>query len=1365
MSFRLAALRRLVTPLVTLVVLAAVFGVYYLHVRSQAANFDNRNLRRLGTMSLQIQSTVRGYADAVRSTYENGPEVQLNLSQFLADQTDLIFEHDISPDLGPGIPSDLTLSVTDGKLILDYFPHTPREPRHWLQLPLHPVDPSSNNFKRAGGICVSARLRDLMARFVPHDPVADPFDVVALADEQGSVLYQSAFSEVQLDNLSRLFTDPTKPVPAPPAGQVPKPPGSSNAPSQIWDDVLAMSGLREMEIVGGRYKVYTQPVTLNLDPTSKPRTWVLCGLVRPERFTSQTWALSYFWIIGLAFLVVIVVFSLPIVKLAGRGAAMLRPDTPIIAAAIFLVPALTGLFTAYLYQHASDVSLTDKALKDLANDVDRNFTEESREIVDQIDDLTERLGQLKKPYADERNVLSDEARSRLSISIQDRHYTNFEMIYWTDEQGQQQVKWSRARDVTPFLSLEQNPLYRHFREERKALLAPKPPTGSAPKQSRRSSLWAVRPIASRNATPPIPREPEREFTFEPLTTTTTGESVAVFGRPLNGKTRAGQTPLTAAFMVCTPESLFHPVLPLGFGFVVVDDSGNVVFSHSPLLNQRENLFQETDNDKKTQSAIHSSLSEPFNVQYKGRLHRMYVTPLQQIHRSPRLSLVVYRDGIYDETLGAEIAGMAATLYGGYVLLLLAVLGAFRLFLWSRVRIWFRGKVWPSEERKPEYAAIFLALAPLAGLSFLSLFLLPFVLQLLLLPLEPLPLAALAIFIAGRILSRGAHMVRFPSLQRLHQRLAARPMAELVTLACVVMILDISVLPAGAFFRIAHLHETLNFLLVGQKEVADQLERRYDPRETSRLQWVHQTVPDPIPSPSVTDKDTSPYLYLGIYLGSRLRVTGDIPPPSRDEDFWRKVRRDLFASTSGIVDAAHARFNRIAMEEPGDWMNLDADPYLYWNLSTEDQRDEPHADKFPDGGIVIHKRAYDNDPKRMLKIYSELPPLVDWRNWLGAPFALAVAYSVLGLLILFFGLRWLLGRIFQIDLCLPAESVIETIPDTVSRHTIFLRSPWQTSDGLEAIAGVEILDFAHLASSGLITADQCYVAPGVEVVAIRNFEFGLGDPAIELARLTLLEALVYSADCIVVVASSIDPQLQFSSTSAPAVAGRWRDVLAAFDRVLLRPPLVFTAPDPPTFDSTLGPAERAYLLRVFVCECGASPKLRAIGKSMAASATVYSTEEQIVNEIDDRARGLYARLWAGCSAPERLALYRLAYHRRLNLTDREAILELRRKGLIVLDPGARCFNESFHRYVLTASDLSAAEAEDRESSPGWSRFSIVIGAALAGIALIVLVAVFLGQKETLQSGLGYVTAAVGAITTVSRVLSARAGVPSPGSLSS
>lgn len=76
--------------------------------------------------------------------------------------------------------------------------------------------------------------------------------------------------------------------------------------------------------------------------------------------------------------------------------------------------------------------------------------------------------------------------------------------------------------------------------------------------------------------------------------------------------------------------------------------------------------------------------------------------------------------------------------------------------------------------------------------------------------------------------------------------------------------------------------------------------------------------------------------------------------------------------------------------------------------------------------------------------------------------------------------------------------------------------------------------------------------------------------------------------------------------------------------------------------------------------------------------------------------------------------------------------------------------------MLAADLGLAKIEDRESSRSWSKLSTVLVAALAGIALIVLVAVFLGQKDTVESGLGYVTAAATAVTTVTRILSARAG---------
>jgi hypothetical protein len=235
-------------------------------------------------------------------------------------------------------------------------------------------------------------MNDLMADFLPQDPVALPFDLIAVANEQGHVLYQSAFSEVRVDDLSELF--PNRPAragetakgtdaknPAATSAQPANGTDAAKAPAEGYADVLAMSGFREMEIVGSRYKVYTQPIALSVDPAREPVRWVLCGLVRPDRFTSQTWSLSYFWIISLAFLIAIAVLCLPVVRLAGRQAGMLRRDTPMVAAAAFLIPAFATIFGAYLYHRFTYQIITDGEVKRLAEQVDQHFTEETRHII------------------------------------------------------------------------------------------------------------------------------------------------------------------------------------------------------------------------------------------------------------------------------------------------------------------------------------------------------------------------------------------------------------------------------------------------------------------------------------------------------------------------------------------------------------------------------------------------------------------------------------------------------------------------------------------------------------------------------------------------------------------------------------------------------------------------------------------------------------------------------------------------------------------------------------------------------------------------------------------------------------------------
>jgi hypothetical protein len=45
---------------------------------------NDSNLRRLATMSRQVESTIRGYTDVLQSIYDNPPEVQFDVDNFLS---------------------------------------------------------------------------------------------------------------------------------------------------------------------------------------------------------------------------------------------------------------------------------------------------------------------------------------------------------------------------------------------------------------------------------------------------------------------------------------------------------------------------------------------------------------------------------------------------------------------------------------------------------------------------------------------------------------------------------------------------------------------------------------------------------------------------------------------------------------------------------------------------------------------------------------------------------------------------------------------------------------------------------------------------------------------------------------------------------------------------------------------------------------------------------------------------------------------------------------------------------------------------------------------------------------------------------
>ena len=122
-----------------------------------------------------------------------------------------------------------------------------------------------------------------------------------------------------------------------------------------------------------------------------------------------------------------------------------------------------------------------------------------------------------------------------------------------------------------------------------------------------------------------PRTPaqgaSRSYLLESIWSWTTTEPEAVLSMP------TGRTELPVAALTIPMMSVVEPVIAAGFEFAIIKDDGDVVFHSDPQRNTYENLFEETDQDRRLRAAVAAHIHEHLNLLYAGRSYRAYVMRL------------------------------------------------------------------------------------------------------------------------------------------------------------------------------------------------------------------------------------------------------------------------------------------------------------------------------------------------------------------------------------------------------------------------------------------------------------------------------------------------------------------------------------------------------------------------------------------------------------------------------------------------------------------------------------------------------------------------------------------------------------------
>jgi hypothetical protein len=178
------------------------------------------------------------------------------------------------------------------------------------------------------------------------------------------------------------------------------------------------------------------------------------------------------------------------------------------------------------------------------------------------------------------------------------------------------------------------------------------------------------------------------------------------------------------------------------------------------------------------------------------------------------------------------------------------------------------------------------------------------------------------------------------------------------------------------------------------------------------------------------------------------------------------------------------------------------------------------------------------------------------------------------------------------------------------------------------------------------------------------------------------------------------------------------------------------------------------------ECMPIAALWPLGVQLAKDIRSESIQsyDAIVSELLERADPYYRMVWKECSSEQKFVLSQLAEDGMVNPMNGRAIRQLIRRGFIVRDPQFRIMNESFRRFLKSATTEDLKQNWHRESRrSGWGKLQ---GAFFT--TMIVVGAFLLTTQNALwQSSAAYVTTAFGALGTLAKLFNTYRGTTGTG----
>lgn len=341
-------------------------------------------------------------------------------------------------------------------------------------------------------------------------------------------------------------------------------------------DSLSGNSISKLSLAGRQYKSFAQSSMMKIGG----QELYLIGLADTKKFNREKHSISVYAVIIIFFIFFLLVLGYPFFKLWLIGPLERIIQGDVVQALVSFVlgsSVLTIIVMGILGHYEDNHGHISKELTELSQQInDSLHVELKNEILPELETINSRLRGNGGPL---RGRIED-------LDLSDFRYKNLELVFWMDEKGIQKEKWSATSLKTPYIDVSQRDYFRKISD---------------------GAYWL---------------KGEYKFYLQSIKSWNTGKNYAVISAP------SGLPDLPVSAVTCELHSLNKSLLPHGFGFAIIDESGEVWFHSDEHKNLQENFIEECDQDEDLLALLFSRRSGQINARYHGTNFSMRVDPVK-----------------------------------------------------------------------------------------------------------------------------------------------------------------------------------------------------------------------------------------------------------------------------------------------------------------------------------------------------------------------------------------------------------------------------------------------------------------------------------------------------------------------------------------------------------------------------------------------------------------------------------------------------------------------------------------------------------------------------------------------------------------